>query len=174
MSPAPKAPLPMARYREHEGEISLHMSHFFVGYLKDIYRLFEGDLSLVIVVAELAHHNLSAHFSTHAGLAPDVPSTTDPAPDFFRGLRPCNAYSLAAATGLPRETVRRKLLRMEALGWLERCGTREVRITHRLAEHFMPDFNVDLVAGLLETARRIGSLLHTTPTRTRQGRPPAS
>ncbi len=38
----------------------------------------------------------------------------------MRDLRPCNAYSIAAATGLPRETVRRKIARLTELGWINR------------------------------------------------------
>ncbi len=45
----PDDPSAMARYVRNQEEISLVMSHFFAGYLREIYRAFEGDLALVIV-----------------------------------------------------------------------------------------------------------------------------
>ena len=151
-SPPPPA-ISRSDYGQHASEISLHMSHFFVEYLKDIYRLFDGDLALVIVIAEVAHHNLSTHFSGESGLAENAASR----------FRACNTFSLAAATGLPRETIRRKILHAEKLGWLERHGRRELLITPKLAEHFLPDFNLNLVRSLLSTAHRITRVLESPP-----------
>lgn len=157
--------LPLELYRKHEGEISLHMSHFFAGYLKDIYRLLHGDLAMVIVLAEIAHHNLDAHFNQGRSTSPGSIDQLAGTAEFKRSLNPCNAHSPAGSTGLPRETVRRKILHMEKLGWLERCGRRDVRITPKLAEHFFPDFNLNLVRGLLETAQRISAILASPPPR---------
>jgi len=161
-SPPPPA-ISRRDYEQHAPEISLHMSHFFVGYLKDIYRLFDGDLALVIVIAEVAHHNLSTHFSGESGLAENAASRFHEDPGFRQKLNACNAYSLAAATGLPRETIRRKILHAEKLGWLERHGRRELLITPKLAEHFLPDFNLNLVRSLLSTAHRITRVLESPP-----------
>ncbi len=44
----------------------------------------------------------------------------------------CSAISLAAATGLPRETIRRKVARLIELGWLEKTGRADVRITPKV------------------------------------------
>ena len=43
--------LPYATYHQHRSHISLVMSHFFMGYLHDIHKAFEGDLAMVIVVS---------------------------------------------------------------------------------------------------------------------------
>lgn len=64
--PTPAAPFPLDSYLRHQGEISLLMSHFFVGYLRDLYQHFEGDLALVTVLGEIAHHNLATHFPAQA------------------------------------------------------------------------------------------------------------
>jgi predicted transcriptional regulator of viral defense system len=45
--------------------------------------------------------------------------------EFSRGVRhvepsPINTQSIATCTGIPRETVRRKVARLEARGWVER------------------------------------------------------
>lgn len=129
------------------------MSHFFLDYLKDLYREFEGDLALVIVLAEIAHHSSSGRFTPGPGSGPSMrPPPVDELPS-------CSAYSLATATGLPRETVRRKIARLTELGWVEKTGRAEVRLTAKVAEHFTPDFNIRLLDRLLETSDRIRGVL---------------
>ncbi len=71
----------------------------------------------------------------------------------------CSAFSLAAATGLPRETIRRKIARLLELGWVEKTGRADVRITPKVAEHFTPDFNIRILDQLLQTADRIRGVL---------------
>lgn len=133
------------------------MSHFFLGYLKDLHRHFEGDLSLVIVLAEIAHHSSEPHFPRASAGGATFPSAEETG-----ALPSCSAYSLAAATGLPRETIRRKIARLVDLGWVEKAGRAEVRLTPKVAEHFTPDFNVRLLDQLLQTADRIRGILSNT------------
>lgn len=135
------------------------MSHFFLGYLKELHREFEGDLTLVIVLTEIAHHSSDPHFPRGSGSGVTLP------PDDAAGTLPsCSAYSLAAATGLPRESVRRKIARLVDLGWVEKTGRAEFRLTPKVAEHFTPDFNIRLLDQLLQTADRIrGALSNTDP-----------
>ena len=133
------------------------MSHFFLGYVKELHRHFEGDLTLVIVLAEIAHHSSDPHFPRGSGSGVTLP------PDDEVGALPsCSAYSLAAATGLPRETIRRKISRLVERGWVEKTGRAEFRLTPKVAEHFTPDFNVRLLDQLLQTADRIRGVLSTT------------
>lgn len=142
-------------YQAHEGEVSLHMSHFFADYLKEIHRNFEGDLALVIVLAEIAHHSTSAWVEHRRPEA--VAQVTDDVR--YRRMPSCSAFSLAAATGLPRETIRRKISRLIELGWVEKTGRADVRITPKVAEHFTPDFNMRLLDKFLQTADRIRGVL---------------
>lgn len=146
------------RYADCQTEISLLMSHFFAGYLREIYRAFEGDLALVIVLAEIAHHNTGEHFTTEKGLNEELGGVFDEKVA-DSGLPACNAFSLAQSTGLPRETVRRKIARLEALGWVERKSRREVQITPKVAEIFFPDFNFNLMLQLLDTAQKVSGVL---------------
>lgn len=130
------------------------MSHFFLGYIKDLHRHFEGDLALAIVLAEIAHHSsgpLLAAKKTGEAISADDAS--------FSRMPSCSAYSLAAATGLPRETIRRKIARLTELGWIEKFERAEVRITRKVGEHFTPDFNVNLLDQLLQTTDRIRDLM---------------
>lgn len=151
----------MESYHRHQGEVSLLMSHFFIDYLRDIYRQFDGDLALVIVLGEIAHHNLANHFPTRSEADRETLPNYLGNAEMRARMPACNAYSLAAATGMPRETIRRKIARLVELGWVERPSRREIRITDKVSEHFLPDFNVQLLTKLLITSDRIRGVLTT-------------
>ena len=158
--PSPRSPsFSLSSYRQRQGEISLHMSHFFLGYLKEIHRLFEGDLALVIVLGEIAHHSTSRHFSKAGNQAGSIPELKAADPE-LAGTPSCSAFSLAAATGLPRETVRRKIARLVELGWVARTGRAEVRLTPKVGEVFVPEFNMSLLDQLLKTAEQLREILN--------------
>lgn len=157
----------MERYERNQDEISLVMSHFFAGYLRDIYHAFEGDLALVIVLAEIAHHSTALHCAQD-GTLKKKPDPAEGGAEPGWKLLACNGYSVASSTGLPRETVRRKIARLEAKGWVERVGRREVRITPKVGEIFLPDFNLKLMRNLLETSGTIVELLSEKGKRSRR------
>lgn len=148
----------MKRYMDNRTEVSLHMSYFFVGYLKEIHAAFEGDLALVIVLGEIAHHTVSPHFSPHAVDRKAMAALQKGKAETNR-LPSCSAYSLASATGLPRETVRRKIKRLIELGWVARVHRAEVRLTPVVAETFVGDFNVRTLTGMMRTVDRIRRIL---------------
>lgn len=148
----------LERYAEHEGEISLLMSHLTLRYLRMINRAFEGDLALMLVLGEIAHHTVIEYFSSHGRTMASPRSLTWKAIAGER-LKSCSASALARATGLPRETVRRKIMLLEQRGWVERTPDRRVRITATVASAFMRGFNVDLVEAFLETTDAIRKLV---------------
>ncbi len=73
--------------------------------LREIYRLFDGDIVLAMVLGELGQHAISGN---HKGGVPGQRAK----------LRHSNAHSISAASGIPRETVRRKLDKLLAKGWV--------------------------------------------------------
>jgi hypothetical protein len=158
----PPKPVPPKGYEQHQGEIALRMSHFLLRYLNAIYREFDGDLALVIVMGEIAHHNVSRIFSS-AGPLPPFGKTTYDAPDLYANLEPCNAFSLAAATNIPRETVRRKIDQLVKRGWLHREANGAVRMLPKVGQHFRPDFNVRLLQELLEVSDQLKLVLNSSP-----------
>ncbi|THF63196.1 hypothetical protein E6C76_17710 [Pseudothauera nasutitermitis] len=97
--------------------VALLLARYEVRNLKRIFEEFERDILLPILLGEIALHNLgeleNGKEVSARPLDRDEPCDT-------RSLRPCNAYSIAAATGLPRETVRRKIARLIELGWINR------------------------------------------------------
>jgi len=95
----------------------LAVNMFIVRHMVRLYAAFDGDLTSAIVLGEVAHHNLSAYMAratsarrTTAGDIAHVPDRSD--------YLPTNAFSIAQATGIPRQTVRRKVKALVARGWL--------------------------------------------------------
>lgn len=88
--------------------------------LRELYRLFDGDITMAIVLGELGQH-VSAYCCSR-----DCP---DQSP---QSLRRSNAHSIAAASGIPRETVRRKLEKLIALGWITELPNGGVSLNTRL------------------------------------------
>lgn len=87
---------------------------FFIEHLSDASRCFEGDLQEMIVLALVGQVRLRAHkLATDAG-------------DDLEGITlqrmSISASRIADVTGIPRETVRRKLAKLEGRGWITRTG----------------------------------------------------
>jgi hypothetical protein len=119
--------------------MSMLKTRFTLPHLIGLYRCFGGDLGLPIVLGEIAARNLQAVYQMRA----DEPySVLDSRTDHVirerrytpAHLRPANAHSVAQATGIPRETVRRKLEKLIALGWVERNTRGHLFITSRVRE----------------------------------------
>jgi hypothetical protein len=146
---------------ERADEILLHMQRFFIRYLRSLAVEFQGDLQRAILLGEIGHHNVSRHFTSENQLARrTVPNSRDPG--FWKSLEPCNAHSLAQATGIPRETVRRKVAWLERKGWVARTGRGEIFIRPAVVAHFVPDFNLRLLNEVLRLADELRGMVNGT------------
>lgn len=154
--PAIGSPAWNAAYDRHRLEIALRMGRFFVGHLIRLYEAFDGDLTQVIVLGEIGHHNAtrahdeSRRLRARGGPRPPVVSAE---------LLPCNAFSISQATGIPRETVRRKIATLVRRGWVMRNPRGEVSVTAAVGARFMPLFNRETLAELLTLAGELSGLL---------------
>jgi predicted transcriptional regulator len=134
------------------------MNHFFLRYLNLLYREFEGDLVLPIVLGEIAHHNIHRFYSLTGGCI-EFNEKAATAPERIKHLEPTNAFSISQATGIPRETVRRKIDKLEKKGWVVKNDQGEVFMSETVSEHFTKDFNKKILAELLEASGCIWNLL---------------
>ena len=164
MKPKPSNPhvISQERYEQRRGEIRLHMSHFFVPYLTGIYQAFDGDLAAAIILGEISHHNTAPFFSADHHQNEQLQKLQDDVVH-WQHMQGCNAYSISCATGIPRETVRRKVAAMKKKGWLEEVPNQGLRFTPACAEHFGADFTLDILSRWLNAARKIESLLAEEP-----------
>ena len=103
-----------AALRRHYPQVQYAFVEFISGHLADVSRVFKGDLQFPVLLAVIGQTTIKGHAAaTRAGVRlQDI----DP-----RSLG-LTSFRLADATGIPRETVRRKLLEMQRRGWLERKG----------------------------------------------------
>ncbi len=161
-TPDDQSEISPAVYRQHSGEISIVMGNFFLRYLGQIYREFKGDLAAVIVLGEIGHHNINHCYSGQgAGCQVHQEQVNDS--KLWQSMHPCNAFSLSAATGIPRETVRRKIEELVSRGWLRRNPKGGVFLTKAVVQHFYSGFNPRLLRELLDVAQRLQQLIGNSP-----------
>lgn len=125
------------------------LARYQIRSLRRLFEEFERDILLPLLLGEIALHNIGALENSgeaNVGIERDR---------FAAVMRPCNAYSIAAATGLPRETVRRKIVRLVELGWITRHGNGHLFLTPRAIEHFGSLLGSRELPELLDTADRI-------------------
>ena len=134
------------------------MAAFHLRHLSRLYREFDGDLVMPIILGEIGHYNVMRFFSSDGYVKnpQEIPAdvTSDPL------LQPCNAFSISEATGIPRETVRRKVEKLIAMGWLRRDSRGHLFITEKPARHFVPEFNFESLRELLYTSERVRHILN--------------
>ncbi len=91
----------IARYPE----VQYQFVQFLSEHMADCARSFGGDLEMPLILAVIGQSHIAAYMTQSA-----------PAPERLNyGV---SALRVADITGLPRETVRRKLKNLERLGWL--------------------------------------------------------
>lgn len=106
-----------------------------------------GDYdSAMVLVAVVA---ITAERLTRADLAPELKSLTNPLPP--NDLAVCNVSSIAAATGLNRETARRKVQALIEEGYLVKSSTGSISFK---PGHFQKDYVPDLVRTQLDALVR--------------------
>jgi hypothetical protein len=114
---------------KHFGEIWPAQVAEFSRYLIECRRQFDGDLDLLLLLAVIGDRTL-------------VSGKIDPSityPDLLSGNHlkfrpePINYHSIAEFTGIPRESVRRKIQHLIDIGWVERTDEGSLFATKKAA-----------------------------------------
>lgn len=140
-------------YEENRGFITITMNEFLISYLFKVYRAFDGDLLQPLILGFMAHHNISRLSNQQKYDGRHIK-------DIITGsgkevmLSPCNAFSISQATGIPRETVRRKIAALIEKGWVKRDAKGQLFLTELLTFAFR-DFNYELADEFLDVANQI-------------------
>ena len=100
-------------------------------------RYFGNDLDKIIIMAAIGQQQLKEPNLPRRAYAPRVegPPLGDPG-------RFTNVERIAAATGVPRESVRRKVKELIACGWVVRLGSRALAVHPRAAVDLQPTTEV--------------------------------
>lgn len=125
--------------------------------LRRAYRMFDGDLTLFFVFGEIAQYNVAR--AMRSLNIQEIAASALNRNDVLRALQeeqvaPCNALSISEATGIPRETVRRKVKELQKRQMLYREGPRKLTLTPHAIEHFYKA-GLDVMQDFHETARII-------------------
>ncbi len=143
-------------FSEHYYQLSYMLSRFIVPTMRETYREFGGDMLLTLVLGEIATRNLGQFFSRGE---PELPESALNDPELQRRLlRPCNALSIANATGIPRETVRRRVKTLCELGFIEQDERGHLYVTQKAADHFQR-LTRSTLENLLPIAESLSALL---------------
>lgn len=160
--------------RNHRIEFSYTVGRFVVEHLARVHRAFDGDLSMALVLGTIGQYNARHFFDEVAPRLAEPPDALIARGEHRPHLRPCNAMSVAASTGIPRETVRRKIKWLVAHGFVDQAGRDKLYVTGKAAQHFA-EFDLEtmerfaaLVDQLQEVTRR------RTPRETTTARLPAA
>lgn len=123
----------------------------------------DGDLESLVLWGILAHQNV-AHLMPPGSIPAAVLTETGNMPDLEVRLKPLLLRDLAAISGVPRETARRKLERLAKQGFVERMGRAWVVSTRRL-EPELREHTRESVKRLLAAADEVrAALLSVVPT----------
>ncbi|MCU0922166.1 MAG: hypothetical protein MUF16_17860 [Burkholderiaceae bacterium] len=134
------------------------MNRFIVDQVIRAARFFDNDTEAMILYATVAHLN-AAHLLT-PGSSPSKALRADGrVPDAQAQLRPVRIRDLAQITGRPRETIRRKMERLEAQGRLLKLPEGYV-LDVRSVDGQLHTLSVDSVRRFMQTARVIEAALH--------------
>jgi predicted transcriptional regulator len=140
-------------YARSPHAIAILMGWFFLRHLNSLYHKFNGDILSALVLGEIAHHNICHYFSS--GRAKQAVESVDFSSEQARArLQPCNPFSLSAATGIPRETCRRKVRALEKQGLIERHPSGGYVIPSGIGKRF-GDTNRKTLSDLLELIREL-------------------
>ncbi len=141
--------------------VSYLLSRFTVPYMRSAYREFDGDILLNIVIGEIGTRNLGQFYEASHD-SETFESRLDDVSEHPRLLRPCNALSISDATGIPRETVRRKVNALIKRGWVSQNERGHLYLTHEVAKHFQR-FLFSLIEELLPAANELAQILEQAP-----------
>jgi hypothetical protein len=134
--------------REQQILFHHHVTEFMASHLADCCAVFDGDLHEMLVFTILAQRFLRDQIASQVDR--DLPL------DDRRGI---SATRISAQTGMPRETVRRKLLALQARGWVEKIGRADWRIAitggQAAAELELQDFIQREIRRVLRFARAL-------------------
>lgn len=139
--------------------LSSFASRFTINSLLRSYQMFQGDLIMALVFGQITQYNVARALRI-------VNAQTARTPTAWKKLikallnekiSPCNALSISEATGIPRETVRRKVKELEKRQWLHREGANKLTLAPQALNQFN-ESGLKLLQEFMETASVIRGL----------------
>ncbi|MFO1393700.1 MAG: hypothetical protein U1F09_08095 [Steroidobacteraceae bacterium] len=142
------------RMRQHHLEVTYVLGRLFTEHFIRVYKAFDGDLTAAIVLGTIGQYNYRRYYAEVGRSAPEGFHRLAERGDHEPFARPCNALSISQSTGIPRETVRRKIRKLVAKGWVRTAARDQLVVTRSPARHFA-DFDLETLEHFVEAAREI-------------------
>ncbi len=139
--------------------IQLSVNEFYINYTISLYKKFDGDILLPIILGSIAHHTISViskKYNYDSKMVMNYLSNSD-----FDSLLPCNAYSISEYTGIPRETVRRKVAKLIRKGWIKSNNKSEFFLSSSIQGLFS-DISYDFASNLIQVASLVKERIKRT------------
>ncbi len=112
------------KMRQHHLEVTYVLGRFMTEHFIRVYKAFDGDLTAAIVLGTIGQYNYRRYYAEVGEKAAEGFHRLAERGEHLPHARPCNAMSISQSTGIPRETVRRKIRQLVAKGWLRKAGPR--------------------------------------------------
>jgi hypothetical protein len=144
-------------YERAFGLLAFTMNRFIVDHMVRSARQFDNDTEAMVLFGVLAHLNAAHLMPPGAGPA-ELLDDRGSVPDAQPNLRPARLRDLVQVTGRPRETIRRKLERLEQQGRVKRVDGGYVFDVASVDEP-MRALTADALRRFVQTASVIESLL---------------
>jgi hypothetical protein len=139
-------------YAKNMSFIALTMNDFLVSHMLRVYHLFHGDIVQALILGVIAHHNVSVLVRKQEYNRLNIKKALLTSGDQL--LMPSNTFSISQATGIPRETVRRKIALLVRKGLITRDSRGHLFLTDVPQKEFA-DFTYETADAFLYTAQRM-------------------
>ncbi len=142
--------------QRHAYQISHLIAGFTVPLMRKLYHQFDGDMVQMMILGEISLHNVSQFFRRGGA---DVPEKLlDDMQRRGQLMQSCNVLSISEATGIPRETVRRKVDQLIEKGWMYRDAHKRLLVRQGVSTGFARR-NAETTQDILALAAKLQTLL---------------
>jgi len=141
-------------YAGNDAGIAMAMGELMLAHYRRVYRAFDGDLMLAMILAEIAHYNVQDLVRSERFRNADIAAYLAE-----NRLKPVNTLSLSQSCAIPRETLRRKISTLIAAGLIRKDEDGSLHMTEKCMARFGSDFNKALLTDIQTCAARLESLL---------------
>lgn len=149
-------------YRRHSMHIAYRMNQFLLPHLAQVYARFGGDIECALILGEIAHYSAEAIFGREPVFEGADAIPNEQVKELVGRLKKCNALSISMVTGIPRETVRRKIRWLEQQGWIAKDDKGMLVVYEGTVDDF-EDFNFGTLRQFLATADELRQILSSFP-----------
>ena len=146
------------KMREHPSAVIFVLGRFMTEHLVRLYQGFDKDITAAIVLDTISQHNLQRYYAEIGEKSAAGFHQLAAQAEHLAHGRACTAMSISRSTGIPRETVRRKIRALIKRGWLKQTGPDKFVVTELPRKHFT-EFDLDTLERFHTTAEEILELV---------------